>query len=89
MKPNILLIIHYTYTYTSFSTPNKNGGPGNQSSICKGREVVNQLRIHLNPCMNDENLPLTYNYYIERYNLGYHPEEVYNKEGIYICQCLL
>ena len=30
MKPNILLIIHYTSTYTSFSTPNTNGGPGKQ-----------------------------------------------------------
>ena len=35
MKPNIILIIHYTFTYnstsTSFSDPNTNGGPGNQS----------------------------------------------------------
>ena len=60
-------------------------GPENQSSVCKGCEVVNQLRIHLNPCMNDEKLPLTYNYYIEKYHLGFYSAGVYNKEGIYIC----
>ena len=32
--------------------------------------------------MNDEILPLTYNYYIEKYHLGYHLEGVYNKEGV-------
>ena len=64
MKPKIILIIHYTYTCTYFSTPNTNGGPGDQSFICKVYEVVNQLHTNLNPCINDENLPLTYNYYI-------------------------
>ena len=54
MKPNILLIINNTSTYTSFSTPNKNGRPGNQSSFCKGCEVVNRLHAHLNPRTNDE-----------------------------------
>ena len=58
MKPNIILIIHYTYTYTSFSTPNTNGVSGNQSFICKVYEVVNQLHTNLNSCINDENLPL-------------------------------
>ena len=57
-------MIHYHYTSTSFSTPNTNAGTGNQSFVCKGYEVVHQLHTHLNPCMNDENLPLTYNYYI-------------------------
>ena len=64
MKGNILLIIHYTSTYDSCSTPNTNGEPGNKSFICKGYELVHQLHTHLNPCMNDEHLPLTYNYYI-------------------------
>ena len=44
--------------------------------------MVNQLHTHLNPCMNDENLPLTYNYYIDKYHLGYHLEVVYTNEGI-------
>ena len=74
MKPNILLIIHYTSNYTLFSTPNTNGGPGNQSFICKGYEVVNQLNTNMNPCIKDEIFPLTYNYYIEKYHLGYHSE---------------
>ena len=52
MKPNILLIIHYTSTSISFSNPNTNGGTGNQSLICKGCEVVHQLHTNLNPCMN-------------------------------------
>ena len=82
MKPNILLIIHYTSTYTLFSTPNKNGRPGNQSFICKGNEVVNQLHTHLNPCINDENLPLTYHYYMEKYHLGYQLEGAYDRYSI-------
>ena len=32
--------------------------------------------------MNDEHLPLPYNYYIDKYHLGYHLEGVYNEEGI-------
>ena len=59
MKPNILLIMNYTSTSASFSTPNTNGGPGNQSLICKVYEVVYQLHTHLNPYMNDGILPLT------------------------------
>ena len=82
MKPNILLIIHYTSTYTSFSTPNTSIVPWNNPFICKGYEVVHQIHTHLNPCMNDENLPLTWNNYIEKYHLGYHLEGVYNEEGI-------
>ena len=81
MKPNILLIIQYTFTSNSFSTPNTNGGPENQLFICKGCEVVNQLHTNLNPCMNNDNLPLAWNYYIEKYDMGYHLEGVYNEEG--------
>ena len=54
----------------------------NQPLICKGYEVVHQLHTHLNPYMNDKNLPPTWNYYIKKYHLGYHLEGVYNKEGI-------
>ena len=57
MKPITLLIIHYTSTSTSFSKPNTNGGPGNQSFICKGYEVFHQVHTHLNLCMNNEHLP--------------------------------
>ena len=53
MKPNILLIIHYNSTSASFSTPHTNGGPGNQSLICKVYEVLHQLHTHLKPCIND------------------------------------
>ena len=73
MKPNIILIIHYNSTSTSFSTTNTNGGPVNNIFICKGYEVVHQVHTHLNPYRNDTNLP---------YHLGYHLEGVYNKEGI-------
>ena len=59
IKPNILLTIHYTSNSNSFSTPNTNSRPGNQSFIFKGYEVVHQLHTNLNPFMNDENLPLT------------------------------
>ena len=38
---------------------------GIHNSSEKGYEVVNQIHTHVNPCINDENLPLTYNYYIE------------------------
>ena len=78
MKPNILLIRHYTSTSKYNSITNNNGGPGNQSFIYKGYEVLHQLHTHLNPCMNDENLPLTWNYYIEKYHLGYHLEGLYS-----------
>ena len=59
MKPNILLIIHYTSTCTSFITTITNGGTGKYSLICKGYEVVHQLHSRFKPCMNDQNLPLT------------------------------
>ena len=59
MKPNILLIIQYTSTSNSFITPNTNVGHGNQLFLCQGYEVVHQLHTNLNPCMNDDNLPLT------------------------------
>ena len=55
---------------------------GINHSFEKGYEVVNQLHTHLNPCMNDEILPLTYKYYIEKYHLGYHLEGAYDKKGI-------
>ena len=82
MKPNILFIIHYTSTSNSCSNQNTNGGPGNQSFIFKVYKVVHQQHKNLNPFMNGENLPLTYNYYIEKYHLGYHLEGVYKEEGI-------
>ena len=44
--------------------------------------MVHQIHTHLNPCINDENLPLTYNYYIEKYHMGYQLYGVYNEESI-------
>ena len=79
MKPNILLIIYYTSTSNSFITPNTNEGPGNQLFLCKGYEVFHKLHTKLNPCMNDHNLPLAWNYYIEKYHMGYQLEGVYNE----------
>ena len=82
MKPNILLIIHYTSTSNSFSTPITNSIPDHQSFFFKVYEVVHQQHKNLNPFMNDENLPLKQNDYIDKYNMGYHLEGVYNEEGI-------
>ena len=61
MKPNILIILHYisTSTYSSFSTPNTNLGPGNQSLVWKKYDAAHHLHTHLNPHNNDKHLPLT------------------------------
>ena len=83
IRETILNLVYHNKHYTEkWNTPNTNGGPGNQSFICKVSEVVNKLHTHLNTCMNDENLLLTYNYYIEKYHLVYHSEGVYNEENV-------
>ena len=44
--------------------------------------MAHQPHIHLNPHMNEENIPLPYNYDIEKYHMGYQLEAVCNQEGI-------